>query len=373
MKGKPAYVQIYEYPQLSQVLASKHFYKAQTVDFSWNSTGDALLVSTHTDVDKSGKSYYGEDGLHFLCIDGKSENITLGKEGPIQESRWNPNGTEFVVIYGYMPPKATLFGIDGKPRADFGATPRNTAIWSPNGRILAIAGFGNLQGDIDFWDPKRVKKIGSCKAHCAVHCEWSPDGNYLLTAVLSPRIRVDNGYQVWNHDGTLIHQETIEELYQMMWRPALPGIFPNKPLVLSKQEEAVSSPSQTPPAKYRHPNFSGSAAVIREDEKPQKYEAPKKATDAYPPGYVPPKNKKKKQKKPGESKPSTTTTTTTSKSPPPPIEDEGERQKRIRNLTKKLRQITSLKEEQEAGKQLDESQLLKIAQEEEVLDELNSL
>jgi len=312
-----------------------------------------------------------------LLLMEEAKNITLGKDGPIYSARWNPNGTEFVVIYGYMPAKATLFGMDCKPRADFGTAHRNTALWSPSGRVLCIAGFGNLQGDMDFWDPKRLKKVGTAKAHCAASQEWSPDGNYLLTAVLSPRIRVDNGYQIWNYEGTLIHSEQINELYRISWKPALPGVFPQKALVFTKQEEgsSQSTPTAQPaaPAKYRHPNFSGTTSVIpgREEEKPQKYEAPKKATENFPPGYVPPK-KKKKQQKGGKSTPPSSPSPKT-RTPPPPPEDEGERQKRIRALTKKLRQITSLKEEQDGGKTLDASQLEKVEAEQELLDELNSL
>ena len=31
----------------------------------WSPAGDALLIHTHTEVDKTGKSYYGETGLFF--------------------------------------------------------------------------------------------------------------------------------------------------------------------------------------------------------------------------------------------------------------------------------------------------------------------
>jgi hypothetical protein len=35
----------------------------------WNSTGSALLASLSTDVDATGRSYYGETGLYFLTTD----------------------------------------------------------------------------------------------------------------------------------------------------------------------------------------------------------------------------------------------------------------------------------------------------------------
>jgi hypothetical protein len=46
----------------------------------------------------------------------------------------------------------------------------------------------------DFWDVKSAKLVGSAVAHCAAVCEWAPDSRHFIAAVVSPRIRVDNGY-----------------------------------------------------------------------------------------------------------------------------------------------------------------------------------
>lgn len=61
-----------------ELICSKSFYKAQDADLFWNHDGTALLILTKTEIDKSGKSYYGQTGLHFLQSDGKFEsNIIL--------------------------------------------------------------------------------------------------------------------------------------------------------------------------------------------------------------------------------------------------------------------------------------------------------
>lgn len=41
--------------------------------------GTALLVVTATDVDKSGASYYGEQGLYYLSAKGDGNIIPLSK------------------------------------------------------------------------------------------------------------------------------------------------------------------------------------------------------------------------------------------------------------------------------------------------------
>jgi len=199
-----------------------------------------------------------------------------------------------------MPSKTTLFSHQCKPIADFGTAPRNTLRWSPNGRLLCIGGFGNLQGDMDFWDPKTVKKVGTANASNSSFCEWSPDGKYFLTAILTPRLRVDNGFKLWNHEGTFIYGESLNELYQVVWQPALPGTYPNKAYVFTKKEEqstpkAAASSSSAPAAKYRHPNHSGVSVSIRQEEAPQKYVPPTKPTEKLPPGYAPNKNQEKKR------------------------------------------------------------------------------
>ena len=39
---------------------------------------------------------------------------------------WSPSGKEFVVVYGFMPAKATLFDVKCKPVFDYGTGARNT-------------------------------------------------------------------------------------------------------------------------------------------------------------------------------------------------------------------------------------------------------
>jgi hypothetical protein len=49
----------------------------------WNATGTALLVETHTQIDSSGKSYYGESSLYYLSADG-----TLDINVPLSTHQW---------------------------------------------------------------------------------------------------------------------------------------------------------------------------------------------------------------------------------------------------------------------------------------------
>jgi len=220
-KGQPGSVRLVRYPNLDTNIATKSLWKATTVDFLWNSTGTACLVVTHTDVDKSNKSYYGETGIYYLSADGKTEKqVTLDKEGSVHKCCWSPDGKQFLVIYGYMPARAGLFDSSCNKLVDFygrEGAPRNTAKWSPCGSLLCIAGFGNLNsGLMDIWFVKKLKKVGTCKSPCSSYFGWSPDSSYLMTAVLSPKMTVDNGIKIFKYDGTLYHEEKKRKIISSM-------------------------------------------------------------------------------------------------------------------------------------------------------------
>ena len=98
--------------------------------------------------------------------------MPLDKEGPVHEAAWSPNSEEFVVVYGFMPAKATIYNASKcEPKYQLGAGPHNTVRWNPFGRFICLAGFGNLPGDIKFFDRKadgKYKLVGSTRAACSV-------------------------------------------------------------------------------------------------------------------------------------------------------------------------------------------------------------
>ncbi|KAF9519841.1 hypothetical protein BS47DRAFT_1357866 [Hydnum rufescens UP504] len=290
LQGAPASIRIYSLISLRGApTCQKSFYKADQATLKWNALGTQVLLMTHTDVDKSNKSYYGETGLFLMSAAGNFDcRVTLDKEGPIHDFAWSPNSKEFGVVYGYLfwsnnssdiPSKAVLFDQRVNVTADLGSQPFNFISFNPQGRLVALAGFGNLAGRIDIFDRRSLGKVCSIDAPNTSHCEWSPDGRYLLTATLSPRLRVDNGIKIWHCTGTLLHVHLIEELYQASWKrglvekaPPFPNLLPvppsPSPTVLANASTMPTSNSQTCRA-YRPPGARGLATPSifkREDE-----------------------------------------------------------------------------------------------------------
>ncbi len=205
-------------------------------------------------------------------------DIAVDKDGPIHDVTWSPNSKEFGVVYGYMPAKTTIFNTKANATHNFALSPRNTILFSPHGRFVLVAGFGNLAGQMDIYDmEKNYTKICTIEASNASVCEWSPDGKHILTATTSPRLRVDNGVRIWHVGGGLMYNEELQELYHVTWRPQPTTSHPlDNPLHPMPSPHAsalaylctVKTPSK-PAGAYRPPGARGSVTPLafkREDE-----------------------------------------------------------------------------------------------------------
>ncbi|KAM1392469.1 hypothetical protein ACFX2I_020041 [Malus domestica] len=285
-KGIPASIQIFacgKDPQ-SQPVARRSFFRCSTVQLNWNNGSTGLLVLVQSDVDKTNQSYYGESKLNYLTTDGSHEGLVpLRKEGPVHDVQWSHSGSEFAVVYGFMPAKATVFDKKCNPLLELGTGPYNTIRWNPKRKFLCLAGFGNLPGDMAFWDYIDKKQLGTTRAELSVTSEWSPDGRYFMTATTAPRLQVDNGIKIFHYNGSLFFKKMFDKLYQVDWKPESPDRFgdiaelvksiESLKVVETKPQGETSKNSQTSvkastsnppaqkPAAYRPPHAKAAAAV----------------------------------------------------------------------------------------------------------------
>lgn len=201
-------------------------------------------------------------GKHTTSFINLAVFFSLAKNGPIYDAVWSPNSTEFCVVYGFMPAKATIFNLKCDPVFDFGTGPHNAAYYSPQGHILVLAGFGNLSGQLDVWDVKKYKLISKPQASNSTYFAWCPNGEHIVTATCSPRLRVGNGYKVWHYTGSVLYKYEVPptaELWQVAWQPFLDGAFAAKAVtynaVPSKvpNDEAKAAQAYRPPALRNKP------------------------------------------------------------------------------------------------------------------------
>ena len=171
-----------------------------------------------------------------------------------------------------MPARVMLFDQRVRTLHDFGTSFYNFISFNPQSRLVLLGGFGNLAGKIDIYDRRSLTKISTIDASNTSHCEWSPDGKFILTATLSPRLRVDNGIKIWYLLGQLLHVQDCEELYQTSWRPTpvdtappFPAVIPPAPSPSPSVQTATATVKASParPAgAYRPPGARGQSASL---------------------------------------------------------------------------------------------------------------
>ena len=273
-------MRVYNVPNFTTPASQKNFFKGDKVQLKWNDAGTTLIVLAQTEVDKTGKSYYGETTMYLLSANGGFDSrIDLDKEGPIHDVTWSPRSNSFAVVYGYMPAKTVIFNAKAQPIHTFALAPRNTVLFSPHGRYVLVAGFGNLAGQMDIYDlEKDYAKICTIEASNASVCEWSPDGVHILTATTSPRLRVDNGVRIWHAAGQLMYNEEMNELYNVCWRPQPTSAHPLSensllqvptPHASATDYMATKKTPSKPVGAYRPPGARGQITPLafkREDE-----------------------------------------------------------------------------------------------------------
>ncbi len=127
--------------------------KAQEIIPKFSRDGYALLIWSQNFTDSTGKSYYGEHELLYSQIyGGKARSQVPVFNGQILDIAWSPKSDYFIVISGMQPATATLYSKDASPLFEFGKRYRNTIRFSPFSHAVLVGGFGNLAGEMDFWN-----------------------------------------------------------------------------------------------------------------------------------------------------------------------------------------------------------------------------
>ena len=409
IKGRPAQVKVYQFPfseESDGQTCSKSFYRAQDCKLTWSPHGHGVLVQTHTDVDATGGSYYGGTGLYLMQSTPKKKGepafeclVPLPKEGPVAAAQWEPTkGREFVVIAGTIPPAAALYNLEAEQIYAFGNAHRNTICWAPHGRFLALCGFGNLAGDVDFWDRNKKKKIGSVNMPCAVEYGWSPDSRLFVTATTAPRMNVDNGINVYRYDGSgpLSTTKDRDPLFNCFWLPGVTDLYPDRGVSPASKARMRAAPKPEPAkGAYRPPGARGLkgggslASMIRAEREKDKGSSgtvrqPQKPGPRLPVGAAPEagpsRNARRKEaakkRKEAEAAAKALEESIAAKAPPPPAKADvatmapDELLKEQKKLKKKLKQVEELEKKVAGGLAPSAEQRDKLARKAALADEL---
>eukprot|EP00808_Paulinella_micropora_P013414 g18530.t1 len=284
----PARVGIYQYPQLEEkdCVQNKSFFKADEVKMMWSPAGNGLLIQTATASTKD--SYYGDTSLYLLVAPATGSGsqwqaftVPFGTApGPIEDVQWAPNSREFCAIQGTQPAQALLFRAeDCSVKHSFGRQDVNRIRFSPHGRFLFLGGFGNIPGNMQFWDKNKGKLMGEGRdINSPTTFEWTPDGRHFVTATLNRRMKVDNGFKVFTYFGEQEGHVKFERLWEVCIRKALPGVYqdkPQSPRLSDKrfQQERQQAQEASKPRSYVPPHLRAQGVTTTTDIMKQSREA----------------------------------------------------------------------------------------------------
>lgn len=249
MRGDPALITLYSNNE--GAFNEQHSLSVPAVNevqVLWNHLGSTALIWCQTDVDSTGRSYYGE---HFLFLGSTNKKTRRFKitEGPLYDVKWAPSADQFIEVSGFMPAKATLYRGSGAKLTEISQDHRNTIRWNQFGDLLLLGGFGNLSGDIDVYETESFTLLGSCRPGVTVACEWAPCGRLFISATLSPRLRVDNGYKLYKYTGELLIAIPAEnELWYVQWRASeaqLRPLSPRHKAHIQEKKQTYRAPGST--------------------------------------------------------------------------------------------------------------------------------
>jgi translation initiation factor 2A len=383
------YVSLYSI-ELNQPICRRSISKSDSITIQWSPDGSSVLVMTYMDIDSSGKLYSGRSGgLYLLRDNGFNCQVQFHKDNPpIQDFRWttNRNKLEFAIVFGFIPnTDACIFNANANKMSTLiSHQPRNTLIFSPCGRILAVGGFGNLQGYLDFYDVTNTSApqlIGSTNQFSTTFHMFSPDSKYFVTGTLSPRLRVDNGVKILSYNGEQLYTEGFEELYDVRFKPSL-----NEPIadfnILKNNKKEESTNLTTAYVPPRRKSIGTTTTTESNTNTSNTNSRGRGRGRGGPIGYSPvgstPKIKKnnKNNNKPknnnnnNNNNPQNNNGNGQNNQEKP---NKGKPENRIRNLNNKLKDIEKLKQRRVNGETLDEKQIEKIDNEEKIKVEIQEL
>eukprot|EP00096_Caligus_rogercresseyi_P014370 TRINITY_DN687_c0_g1_i1.p1 TRINITY_DN687_c0_g1~~TRINITY_DN687_c0_g1_i1.p1 ORF type:complete len:583 (-),score=210.39 TRINITY_DN687_c0_g1_i1:94-1842(-) len=270
-----SFAKFFSFPNLSTPVGNKSLAFADKMEATWSTSGNAVLILATAEID--GSSYYGKQQLYYMNSKGDSVNMRTPKEGPIYNVTWSPVCDDFMVVYGFMPSKVTLYDKACNKIFDFGTGPRNVVYFNPQGTIALLGGFGNINGAVEVWDlGEKKQKIAGFEAPYTTDLKWSPDGKIFVTSTCAPRLRIGNGYKIWHYTGSLLYEKEYEkesELWEVLWKPSLKPLpaFPiaTAPVKGIKSSTHVSSQQAYRPPMARDRNVPQATVPLEEKELPE--------------------------------------------------------------------------------------------------------
>ncbi|CAK4508824.1 unnamed protein product [Aphanomyces euteiches] len=229
--NSPARVSLVEIPSRREI-RQKNLFNVSECHLQWHPSGQFLSVKV-TRHSKSKKTFFTNFEI-FRTHESLVPVEMLEMKDMIRAFAWEPKGTRFAVVHGENATRTSVsfYDCNGGPRNNevtliytLTDKPVNALYWSPYGNNIVLAGMGELNGVLEFWDVDEKQSISIQEHFKCSHVEWDPSGRVVASSVCQPinnfnaKYTMDNGYNLWTFQGKLLEEKKKDHFYQFMWRP----------------------------------------------------------------------------------------------------------------------------------------------------------
>lgn len=253
----PAKVAVAELPRLRE-LRFKNYFDVTNISFLWHPNGNYVGVQVDRSVSSKRKQraqaapsevlYLSETESSSAPTHPDITNIDVfrmsaGKDIPVEtiEMReplsyfsWEPQGDRFAIVRGEQSSKrdVIIYSLEGdqlKEALVLKDKSVDRCVWSPQGRFFVLYNSRLTSGTIEFWDCNNLKEpLNTVEHFMMTDLAWDPTGRYVATSVSWYVRQQENGYIVWNVLGQMLHEQSLDKLWQFLWRPRPPSLLNDK-------------------------------------------------------------------------------------------------------------------------------------------------
>lgn len=227
----PARVSLVELPSRREV-RQKNLFNVSDCKLQWHPNGTFLSVKV-TRHSKSKKTLFTNFEL-FRVHDTLVPVEMLEMKETVVAFAWEPKGSRFAIVHGESTQRVSVAFYDmntGAKKNELALLytltdkPCTSVYWSPHGNNIVLAGLGDLNGVLEFWDTDEKQSITVQEHFKCTHVEWDPSGRVVASAVCQPidnsyyKYQMDNGFTLWSFQGKKLLEERKDAFYQFLWRP----------------------------------------------------------------------------------------------------------------------------------------------------------
>ncbi|GAB9471386.1 Eukaryotic translation initiation factor 3 subunit b [Globisporangium polare] len=236
----PARVSLVELPTRNEI-RQKNLFNVSECKLNWHPNGTFLGVKV-TRHSKSKKTLFTNFEM-FRVREPLVPVEMLEMKETIVAFAWEPKGTRFATVHGEsnLRLSVSFYDMNGGAKNNeitllytLTDKPCSNVYWSPHGNNIVLAGLGEINGSLEFWDTDEKQSITVQEHFKCTHVEWDPSGRVVATSVCQPldntyyKFQMDNGYNLWTFQGKLLTEEKKDSFYQFIWRPRPRSLLSDK-------------------------------------------------------------------------------------------------------------------------------------------------